>query len=420
MSPEQAEGKKVDARSDIFSFGSVLHEMATGREAFHGDTKASTLAAILRDNPAPVSQLVDGLPRELERLISRCLRKNVNERCQHMDDIKIVLAELKEESDSGLLGAAVVAKAKPRHRLVWALIVATVLVFGAVGWWLRPKVGPPDVPLVAVPLTTYAGEQTWPTLSPDGTQVAFAWNGEKQDKFDIYVKQIGVEPPFRLTNDAAMDYSPAWSPDGGFIAFLRKLSPDKTAIVLVPQRGGPERILEEIKGAVDSLPYGPYLSWTPDSKWLVCPVQKSGERVWSLHLFSTETGEQIELTHPPSEEAGDVAPAVSPDGQTLVFSRVSPDNFNATVWFLHLGEGYKPLGKEEKVPSPGVTNVGAAWLPDGREFVVSSGTGTNYGLWRMALSKGAVARRLDIGVAAVWPTISRLGGRLAFATLHED
>ncbi|HKM46777.1 MAG TPA: serine/threonine-protein kinase, partial [Terriglobales bacterium] len=88
MSPEQAEGKKVDARSDIFSFGSVLYEMVTGKQAFHADTKASTLAAILKDNPRPASQLVDGLPREVERLISRCLRKEVNQRFQHMDDVK--------------------------------------------------------------------------------------------------------------------------------------------------------------------------------------------------------------------------------------------------------------------------------------------------------------------------------------------
>src|ERR1700687_4543829 len=89
MSPEQAEGKKVDARSDIFSFGSVLYEMVTGSQALYGDTKASTLAAILKDNPQPASQLADGLPREVERLISRCLRKELNQRLQHMDDIKI-------------------------------------------------------------------------------------------------------------------------------------------------------------------------------------------------------------------------------------------------------------------------------------------------------------------------------------------
>ena len=82
MSPEQVEGKKVDARSDIFSFGSVFYEMVTGGPAFHGGTKASTLAAILKDNPRPAGQLVEGLPREVEKLISRCLRKEVNQRSQ--------------------------------------------------------------------------------------------------------------------------------------------------------------------------------------------------------------------------------------------------------------------------------------------------------------------------------------------------
>ena len=110
MSPEQAEGKKVDARSDIFSFGSVLYEMVTGEKAFHGDTKASTLAAILKDNPRPASQVRRGLPREVERLISRCLRKQVDQRAQHMDDVKLALEELKEESDSGVLGTPAAAR----------------------------------------------------------------------------------------------------------------------------------------------------------------------------------------------------------------------------------------------------------------------------------------------------------------------
>jgi serine/threonine protein kinase len=421
MSPEQAEGKKVDARSDIFSFGSVLYEMVTGRQAFHGDTKASTLAAILKDNPRPASQLVDGLPREVEKLISRCLRKEVNQRFQHMDDLKIVLEEMKGESDSGVLGTAAVPIPKPRRRLVWAFSVPVALALATVGVWLvRSKNAAPEAPLVAVPLTSYTGDEDWPTLSPDGTQVAFAWNGEKLDKYDIYVKQIGVEPPFRLTSDAAINYSPAWSPDGGFIAFLRELSHDKTDIVIVPQRGGPERILSEIKGSIrQALPWGPYLSWTPDSKWIVCPAPNSGEHVWALHLFSTETGEQIELTNPPSGEAGDVAPAVSPDGRNLIFSRASPDFFNLSLWMLPLGAGYKPSGREEKIESPGMTNFGTAWLPNGREFIFTSWTGS-MGLWRLAVSKGAVPRRLELGVAGGQPTISRLGNRLAFEVFQYD
>ena len=418
MSPEQAEGKTVDARSDIFSFGSVLYEMVTGKPAFDGGTKASTLAAILKDNPRPASQLVDGLPREVERLISRCLRKEVNQRSQHMDDIKLALEELKEESDSGVLGAAFAAKTKPRRRLTWALSGIAILVLATVGVWLiRSRNEAPEVPLVAVPLTSYPGDEDGPSFSPDGTQVAFAWDGEKQDNGDIYVKQIGIEPPYRLTNDPAMDYSPAWSPDGRLIAFLRDLSPGKTAIMLIPQRGGSERIVTELNGTLQPLPFGPYLSWTPDSKWLVAATSTAGQHGRGLHLYSTETGEERPLTNPPIEEVGDTAPAVSPDGRTLVFSRVSPDLFNVTLWLLHLGEGYKPLGKEEKVQTGNMTNVGAAWLPDSSGFVFSSGTGTNFGLWRLAVSNGAIPKRINLDASnASEPAISRLGNRLAFAT----
>ena len=420
MSPEQAQGKKVDARSDIFSFGSVLYEMVTGGQAFHGDTKASTLAAILKDNPRPASQLVDGLPKEVERLISRCLRKEVDQRSQHMDDVKIALEELKDESDSGVLGMAAVSKPKPRRRLSWALSVAAALIVATVGVWLvRSKKQVPVVPLVAVPLTSYPGSESGPSFSPDGTQLAFAWDGEKQDNGDIYVKQIGLEPPYRLTHDPAKDYSPAWSPDGRLIAFLRDLSPGKTAIMLIPQRGGSERILAEVNGLLDSGFGG--LSWTPDSKWLVAPTSTTGQRRWALHLFSTETGEQRPLTNPPIEELGDTAPAVSPDGRTLVFSRVSPDYYNVTLWLLHLGEDYQPIGKEEKIQTGNVTNVDAAWLPDGSEFVFSSRIGTAFGLSRIAVSKGAIPKRISLDASDVsTPAISRLGNRLAFATGKYD
>jgi serine/threonine protein kinase len=420
MSPEQAQGKKVDARSDIFSFGSVLYEMVTGGQAFHGDTKASTLAAILKDNPRPASQLVDGLPKEVERLISRCLRKEVDQRSQHMDDVKIALQELKDESDSGVLGMAAVPKLKPRRRLHWVLSVAAALIVGTVGVWLvRSKKQGPEVPLVAVPLTSYPGFESQPSFSPDGTQLAFAWDGEKQDNRDIYVKQIGLEPPYRLTNDPAMDYSPAWSPDGRLIAFLRDLSTGKTAIMLIPQRGGSERNLAEVNWVLGSGVF-PSLSWTPDSKWLVAPTSTTGQRGWALHLFSTETGEQRPLTNPPIEELGDTAPAVSPDGRTLVFSRVSLD-FNVTLWLLRLGEGYKPLGKEENIQTGQITDASAAWLPDGSEFVFSSRIGTAFGLSRIAVSKGAIPKRISLDASdASTPAISRHGNRLAFAAGKYD
>ena len=428
MSPEQAEGKKVDARSDIFSFGSLLYEMVTGEHAFRGDTKASTLAAILKDNPRPISQSVASIPREVDRLISRCLQKDVNRRWQHMDDVKIVLQELKEESDSGVLEAASLSTPGPGHRVTWALGLAAALVIAAVATWLlRSKTEAPQASLSAVPLTSYPGDESWPSFSPDGTQVVFAWNGEKQNKWDIYVKQIGVEPPYRLTSGPAMDYSPAWSPDGRMIAFLRDLSPGKSAIMLIPQRGGSERILTQLTGAPHDLgpsgpygPYGPLISWTPDSKWIVGPTT-TGKRFGGLHLYSAETGEQRPLTEPPSDELGDTAPAVSPDGRTLAFSRVLPDGFNVTLWFLHLGEDYKPVGKEQKIETGNMMNTGAAWLPDGGEFVFTSGSVGNLRMWRLMMSKAAIPRRINLDADnAFAAAVSRVGHRLAFVNAKFD
>ena len=243
MSPEQAEGKKVDARSDIFSFGALLYEMVTGRRAFQGDSKLSTLSAILREEPKPASQVVEGLPRELERIIARCLRKSPERRFQAMPDLKVALEELKEESDSGTLSAAPVTVRRGNRRLVWAAVPLAVLTLGAGAlWFVRSTAKVPETVWHAVPLTTYPGSQGEPTFSPDGNQVAFAWDGEKRDNGDIYIKLIGTGgPPLRVTTDPAVDYSPAWSPDGRFIAFLRELPGEKAAVLLIPALGVPQR-----------------------------------------------------------------------------------------------------------------------------------------------------------------------------------
>jgi hypothetical protein len=267
----------VDARSDIFSFGSVLYEMVTGRRAFQGNTPASTQAAILKDNPKPASQVVEALPKEVERLISRCLRKDPTRRFQFMQDIKVELEELKEESDSGALEPAGVSGMVVRGKLWWAgalaVIMIIVVVLGIVGWfWLgRSRPMPAEAPMTAVPLTSYRGWEDSPSFSPDGTQVAFQWCQEGQ-KCHIYVKQVGVEPSFQLTNAAANDWSPAWSPDGRSIAFIREVDSERWALMLIPQRGGPERQLEtwNVSKMVNPLD-GPYLAWTPDSKWVAFP-----------------------------------------------------------------------------------------------------------------------------------------------------
>ena len=170
MSPEQAQGKKVDTRSDIFSFGVVFYEMLTGARAFSGDSALSTLSAILRDEHKPMVQIAPDVPPQLELLITRCLRKNPDERWQSMKDVLAALGALKHESDSGQLyrsriqsvemtprpqAAAAPAAAKKKSSaplLVGLAGLVLLMAGGAAGgwWWLKHRPIPPPDPVPVV------------------------------------------------------------------------------------------------------------------------------------------------------------------------------------------------------------------------------------------------------------------------------
>src|ERR1035438_6738121 len=136
MSPEQVEGKPVDARSDIFSFGAVLYEMITGQHAFRGKSKISTLAAVVEKDPPPASEISSTTPPEVERLIARCLRKDVNRRSQNMADVKLALEELRDESASGRLARPAAAAPGGARRWIWPAVAgACVLIAAAAFTW---------------------------------------------------------------------------------------------------------------------------------------------------------------------------------------------------------------------------------------------------------------------------------------------
>jgi serine/threonine protein kinase len=423
MSPEQALCKELDARTDLFSLGAVLYEMATGMLPFRGTSSAATFNAILNSVPTAPVRINPDLSAELERIINKALEKDRDIRYQHASDLRADLRRLKRDTESG---RAAVAPARTRWRQYTkpAAILATAAALAALGWfWFgRSRLPTPEAPLTIVPLTSYSGEESSPSFSPDGNQVAFSWSGERQDNQDIYVKQIPVEPPSRLTSDPAWDYSPAWSPDGQNIAFRRALSRGKDAIMLIPQRGGQEMVLAEINLPDNALPLTRRsLAWTPDSKWLACPVPEAGQQYWALHLFSVETGERRRLTNPPSGIVGDTAPAFSPDGSYLVLAReINTWNFS-DLYLLHLGEGYSPLGDPERIVLDKPFNTDAVWMPNGREIVFVSGTYTESGLWHMIASNPATRKRLAFapsGVSA--PAVSQQGHRLAYALWKAD
>jgi serine/threonine protein kinase/Tol biopolymer transport system component len=410
MSPEQAEGKKVDARSDIFSFGSVFYEMVTGRRAFQGNTPASTQAAILKENPKPASQVVEALPKEVERMISRCLRKERERRWQTMADLKVALEELKEESDSGALETPGEVKPKLRHRLIWAIGVAAALVFAAVAvWFIRSKGGAPEAPLVVVPLTSYPGSEEGPSFSPDGRQVAFAWNGEKEDNWDIYVKLIGSESYLRLTTDPAPDSWPAWSPDGRQIAFCRDLGAGKRAVVLISPLGGPERILTEFSFTSEDYT-GPFLSWSPDGRALAMVEQANLDSVPKMVLYMMETGEKLPLGGTAEVEQADSCPAFSPDGRTLAFCRWA-SWVRTDLYLLDLSQDLKPVGGPRRLTFEGSVSSNPAWVADGSALVYPAGGA----LWRVAASGSSKQQRMaSIGEDVYNLALSRQTSRLAF------
>ena len=223
MSPEQATGATVDARSDIFSFGAMLYEMVTGVRAFAGASTADTLAAVLRAQPKPPTAIVPGVPTDLEKVILRCLRKDPERRFQHMADVKVALQEIKEDSESGMTAPASVGRARRRAPIAALVAVALVIVGGTA--WLLPRLDrrpQAPAPMRPVALTSLSGWEFYPTFSPDGEQVAFSWNGTKQDNWDVYVTLVGSSDVRRLTSDSAEDARPTWSPDGRQIAFVRQ------------------------------------------------------------------------------------------------------------------------------------------------------------------------------------------------------
>lgn len=412
MSPEQAEGKRVDARSDVFSFGSLVHEMLTGRVAFARESATATLAAILRDEPPPVV----GIPRDLAAVLARCLRKDPARRFQSMADVRISLEEIAEALGSDT-GRATASPERRRLPVVGAAVVAAALVLLATGFWLGRRFAPDRGGVTTpVPLTSTVGLSRHPALSPDGRQVAFSWNGESQDNFDVYVKLVGPGVPLRLTNDPGADTFPAWSPDGTQIVFRRQTGPSRAAILVVPAMGGPERTLAEGMFAGG-------IVWAPDGSTLVVPRRDASDRGCGLFALSVGTGEMRRLTTPlEGAQVGDVSPTLSPDGRTLAFSR-SLSLLNSEIYLLPLGRDLAPEGEPRRLTHERATASEPAFASDGESVVFSVGGGGFLvpSLRRIAVSaRGERASQVLPGEGAESPTISPRGRLVYVRTVRDE
>lgn len=225
-----------------------------------------------------------------------------------------------------------------------------------------------------VPLTAFHGSELDPALSPDGSYVAFAWNGEKQDNFDVYVVTIGSGTPRRVTTDPAHDFSPAWSPDGRMIAFLRQIGNDRAALMLVASTGGPEHRIAEtrrdqltLQQRVRTVNQLAGLAWSPDGHWVAAAHREDGEPHPGIYLFSV-TGEKRKLTTSPPDSFGDHTPAFSPDGQRLAFCRLL--GYSASeIYLLSLDTEQRPIGDVLRLTSHNQWSTNPVWMQDGHDIL---------------------------------------------------
>lgn len=354
MSPEQARGKTVDARTDVWSLGVVLYEMLAGRNPFADDTTSDTIASILKTELPPLS---DSIPDTIKRIVEKALKKNREERYQSAKDFLSDLQKLKNDLEieslelsvssaiesanktqsTGELAAIETGKvAKVHLRRKKILIAASA--FGVIAlivfavWLIRGRQDSFNAITIGriTQLTIWSGLDDFPAMSPDGKFVAYC--SDHEGSFEIYVKALtpGAKE-VRLTNDKGQNFQPTWSPDGGRIAYYSRA---RGGIWVIPASGGEAKQLTE---------FGSYPAWSPDGKQIVFQSNgisdlgayaRNALPPSTLWLVSPEGGEPQQLTQVGNPKGGHGSPAWSPDGKRIAFA---VNDFNTSfVWSVSL------------------------------------------------------------------------------------
>jgi Tol biopolymer transport system component len=419
-SPEQARGERVDHRSDIFSLGAVLYEMVAGRRAFDGSSAADRVAAVLHGEPADLAAVTPAVSPSLEHIIARCLEKRPSERFQSAHDLAYALEGTGEGRSR---------PAAPRKRARWPIVASVgglLLVAAALLVWLSggpdriatPAAGEPQI----LPLTALPGREDYGSLSPDGTRVAFAWDGGT-DNPDIY--QMIVTPggnALQLTSDPAPECCPAWSPDGLEIAFVRLGAAGRGTVLVVPAQGGPTRVVTEVATWI-----GTSLSWSRDGHSIAVSDRPDSRQPFAVIIVASD-GSRRPLTQPGPGIMGDGLQRFSPDGGSLAFARFAVGDIASSVELYTAPEAG---GVPRKISREPLFVGGLDWTPDARRIIFTSGDPLR--LWSLDVAsgsaeplalgpRGVLADRLGVAASEtaghLGVSLSRAAGRLVFT--HTD
>ena len=325
MAPEQVEGKEVDARTDIFAFGVVVYEMATGKKAFEGKSHASLMAKILETDPPPMASLTPMTPPALDHVVKRCLAKDPDERWQSAKDI---CEQLRWISDSGMQAGITAASApeqKSKKHLLWAAAagaIAVAVIAGA-AFYLRHTPPPVEKQVIRFAVGPPAkgsfsgGLRTSPTVSPDGTKILFAADvGSSRSQLWIRTLDSAMAQALPGTENASY---PFWSPDSRFVAFSSGSKLRKIAI-----SGGPVETLAEVQPTPGTWSRDGIILFTANDGRLV-RVSDSGGNVTPVTTFDAS---RFETDH--------LWAQFLPDGKHFLYFAQSPRAGNNAIYLSSL------------------------------------------------------------------------------------